>query len=142
MTGTEIHRSLRTRSNRLAQLINGSRHFIAAAGVVAACITATGNQAAAQNTQPAPVNRFQGPSPKAGPSAGPTAARGQSVVPATQVPHNEIAPKVLGNAPARPTLKPDPKQLQVMAVVNSEQITQTELGRECLWRFGRKCSKG
>ncbi len=32
--------------------------------------------------------------------------------------------------------RPDPSTLQVMAVVNSEQITRTELGRECIRRYG------
>jgi len=34
--------------------------------------------------------------------------------------------------------RPDPSTLQVMAVVNTEQITRTELGRECIRRYGEE----
>lgn len=32
--------------------------------------------------------------------------------------------------------------MQVMAVVNGEQISQADLGRECLWRFGKEVLEG
>ena len=35
-------------------------------------------------------------------------------------------------------VRPDPNTLQVMAVVNAEQITRTELGRECIRRYGEE----
>ena len=35
-------------------------------------------------------------------------------------------------------IRPDPATLQVMAVVNGEQITRTELGRECIRRYGEE----
>jgi parvulin-like peptidyl-prolyl isomerase len=41
-----------------------------------------------------------------------------------------------GGVPATP--RPDPSTLQVMAVVNSEQITRTDLGRECIRRYGEE----
>lgn len=37
-----------------------------------------------------------------------------------------------------PATRPDPSTLQVMAVVNAEQITRTELGRECIRRYGEE----
>jgi len=127
MTGTEAHR-------RLVRIAH--RQFLAAAttaGLFAAGLLP--QTAAAQTTRPAqPQNRTQ------------PAATGQQprtnapVVQAQGVPLNQIAPKVT-NAPAQ-GVKPNPTQLQVMAVVNGEQISQADLGRECLWRFGKEVLEG
>ncbi|WP_238397563.1 peptidylprolyl isomerase [Anatilimnocola aggregata] len=137
MTGKETHRSAASARRR---------QFFAAvtsAGLFAAALLGAGDfgsQAAAQNTRPAPVpNRYQGAPGQ--PSS--TARPNGSVVPAQQVPQNQIAPRPTGNAPAaQAPIRPNPTQLQVMAVVNGEQISQADLGRECLWRFGKEVLEG
>jgi hypothetical protein len=114
------------------------RRFFAAlttAGVIAASILGTNHFASAQ--QPGGANRYQ-----AAPANG--ARPNGSVVPAQAVPRGQAAPRpTSGAAPAGTTaIKPNPTQLQVMAVVNGEQISQADLGRECLWRFGKEVLEG
>src|SRR5262245_56008471 len=49
------------------------------------------------------------------------------------------APSAIQPAAAVKTASPPPANtLQVMAVVNGEQITRTELGRECIRRYGEE----
>lgn len=123
MTGTEAHRRL---------VRNRRRQFFAAAataGLLAACWGLGFSPAAAQTTRPATqqgVPRTNGP-----------------VVQTQGVPLNQVTPRVT-NAPAATGtgIKPNPTQLQVMAVVNGEQISQADLGRECLWRFGKEVLEG
>src|SRR5262245_20400892 len=82
--------------------------------------------AASQPRQPAVAPAVRPASP-AGISAG--AAR-PTAQPAP------AAGSAAGGVPA-PT-RPDPSTLQVMAIVNTEQITRTELGRECIRRYGEE----
>ncbi len=132
MTGTETHR----RPARCRQL------FAAAttAGLVAAAclgIDSLAHEASAQTTRP-PASGTGAPA-----RAGTPTRPNPSVVPAQNVPLNQVAPRATTNqaAPA-PVVKPNPLQLQLMAVVNGEQIGQADLGRECLWRFGKEVLEG
>src|SRR5262245_15963040 len=75
--------------------------------------------------------------PVANPAVRPAAPSGISATAAR--PTAQPAPvtgAAAGGAPA-PT-RPDPSTLQVMAVVNTEQITRTDLGRECIRRYGEE----
>jgi parvulin-like peptidyl-prolyl isomerase len=122
------------------------RFFAATAGLLAAAagfpfmdispvVAQTPRTAAQSPYQPA----------QAGPQARPATPNRPNapVVTAQNVPLNQATPRVT-NAPASTTtaIRPNPTDLQVMAVVNGEQITQQELGRECLWRFGKEVLEG
>lgn len=139
MTGMEAPRRL---------VRNAGRQLFAAAtsaGLFAACLgldLSSPQPAAAQTIRPAgpttaaPANRYQAPNTQA---AGRTNA---PVVQAQGVPLQQIAPQAT-NAPAGPKpVKLNPTQTQIMAVVNGEQISQSDLGRECLWRFGKEVLEG
>src|SRR5262249_52913000 len=145
MTGMEAHRPS-SRSLR--------RRFFAA--VATAGIIAFGLPVQAQAPRTASQSQYQPVSPatkQAGPAtgapgtamparAGTPSRPNPSVVPAQNVPLNQVTPRV-ANAPApTSTIKPNPSQLQVMAVVNGEQISNQDLGRECLWRFGQEVLEG
>lgn len=142
MTGTQAPRKL---------VRNSRRQFFAVAttaGLVAACLglEISGPQPlAAQTTRPAtPTTAGARPAGAAGQGAPVVRANGP-VVAAQGVPLNQITPPVNKNNGAAPaaTMRPiNPTQSQVMAVVNGDQITQTELGRECLWRFGKEVLEG
>ena len=71
--------------------------------------------------------------PAAGPAIRPAAPGGISATAARPMAQPAA---VSGGAPA--STRPDPSTLQVMAVVNTEQITRTELGRECIRRYGEE----
>lgn len=87
----------------------------------------------------APVVR---PGVQARPAQGPTTARpapggisaGKAGSPAPII--SAAGAKPLGTATA--LAQKDTTKLQVMAVVNGEQITRTELGRECIRRYGQE----
>jgi parvulin-like peptidyl-prolyl isomerase len=119
-------------------------------GIVAAIAVAAGylayhgaygpDEASAQ----APVVRPGAAGVQARPAQGPTTARPASSGAAKSQAAKGGAPapivsasgaKPLGSASAT---KPDSSKLQVMAVVNGEQITRTELGRECIRRYGKE----
>lgn len=124
------------------------RRFFAAlttAGFFAASLAGFANLAVGQTTRPtaggnpATANRFQ-PG-----TAGTPSRPNPAVVPTQQVPRGQFAPAPTNQAaPKAPAaaVKPNPTQLQVMAVVNGEQISQADLGRECLWRFGKEVLEG
>lgn len=131
MTGMDAHRSPARNSRR--------RFFAATAGLLAAGLSFSHVPATAQAPRTAQQSPYQ---PTAPARAGTPGRPNPSVVPAQNVPLNQVTPRVT-NAPAPTTpIKPNPTQLQVMAVVNGEQITQQELGRECLWRFGKEVLEG
>jgi parvulin-like peptidyl-prolyl isomerase len=112
------------------------------AGVVAACVAIRQiglPQAAAQ----APVVR-PGAAMQARPAAGTPAAGTMAPGVSHATPRNAAT-----GAPAADQRRVDPavrpavatpasNTLQVMAVVNTEQITRTELGRECIRRYGEE----
>src|SRR5262245_25796514 len=96
-------------------------------------ITRPGVQAAQPGAQP----RQPAASPAVGGAVRPAAPAGISAAarPPVAAPLNTGGAMPSGTpAPARP----DPNTLQVMAVVNKEQITRTELGRECIRRYGEE----
>lgn len=145
MTGMDAHSSPARAARR--------RFFAAAtAGLMAAALglPLAINPAAAQTPrtatqspyQPAPAARQPAAAPAVPARAGTPGRPNPSVVPAQNVPLSQVTPRVT-NAPApAPTIKPNPTQIQTMAVVNSEPISQQELGRECLWRFGKEVLEG
>jgi parvulin-like peptidyl-prolyl isomerase len=49
-----------------------------------------------------------------------------------------VQPVAAAKTAAKPATPPPASTLQVMAVVNGEQITRTELGRECIRRYGEE----
>lgn len=80
-----------------------------------------GSASAQAPAAPRPVAR------PAAPAAQPAARPATAAAPVA----SQAAPR---SAPAM--VPPSKKNLQVMAVVNGEQITRTDLGRECMRRFG------
>lgn len=76
----------------------------------------------------APQRPTSGGATTARPATGKPAAKPGALAPVVSA----TAAKPLGSASAQP----DTSKLQVMAVVNGEQITRTELGRECIRRYG------
>ena len=70
--------------------------------------------------------------------AGPVVAAPTATVPTRpQTPPGQSAVQPAAAVGKAPTLPP-PSTLQVMAVINGEQITRTELGRECIRRYGEE----
>lgn len=124
MTGTESSTQNSVGSpSRAARLL---RWGIPAAMVIAAGVairqipmsTATAQAPARPVARPA--------APAAQPTARPATPAGQ---PAAQTATRTSPPTMVA---------PSKKTLQVMAVVNGEQITRTDLGRECMRRFGNE----
>ncbi|WP_425614773.1 peptidylprolyl isomerase [Anatilimnocola sp. NA78] len=135
MTGKDTNRpAARTRRRQFFAALTSAGLFAAAL----LGVDGLNQQAAAQTARPAAApaqNRYQAP--------GNQPATSQRVVPAQQVPNNQIAPKPTGaGQPTQTAIRPNPTQLQVMAVVNGEQISQADLGKECLWRFGKEVLEG
>jgi parvulin-like peptidyl-prolyl isomerase len=91
-------------------------------------------------TQPAPTQPGAAPRtslPTAAPGTARAAAAGAGALPAGAAAAGGSA-SALANAGAAATKKPNPATLQVMAVVNGQQITRADLGRECIRRYGEE----
>ena len=85
-----------------------------------------------------PQSQPIGSQPSARQPAGAAPIRSQQAAPQAAVrPGSSTAGKAASAAPAA-TSRPAPASLQVMAVVNSEQISRTDLGRECIRRYGEE----
>lgn len=106
---------------------------------------ASAPQAAAQ----APVVRAGAPGAPTRPTGTPQPLRTGQAAPAaqTQLPAVKGTPRPQGQTPAgvqpanavtKAASPPPVSTLQVMAVVNGEQITRQELGRECIRRYGEE----
>jgi parvulin-like peptidyl-prolyl isomerase len=91
-------------------------------------LPAAGQQAA---RPPVPGAPMQTPLPQVG--ANPAAARPQG----PPAPGGGVQPAA-ATAPSKSAALPPVSTLQVMAVVNGEQITRTELGRETIRRYGEE----
>src|SRR5262245_37524767 len=79
--------------------------------------------------------------PVPGPSTPINAGAASPQTPAARAgvqPAAAAATKPAAAAAAKPASPPPSSTLQVMAVVNGEQITRTELGRECIRRYGEE----
>jgi parvulin-like peptidyl-prolyl isomerase len=120
------------------------RFFVAAAaGLIAASLPFTVAAQTPRTTAQSPYQPAAAPATAVPARAGNAGRPNPSVVPAQNVPLNQVTPRVTNApAPAATPVRVNPEKLQVMAVVNGEQITQTELGRECLWRFGKEVLEG
>ncbi|WP_254507927.1 peptidylprolyl isomerase [Anatilimnocola floriformis] len=130
MTGTEAQRRLVREARRQFFAVATSAGLFAAGLLNLSPAVAQTTRAVAPAARPQPAAAGQAP-------------RGNApVVQAQGVPLNQVTPRVT-NAPAQTAaIKPNPTQLQVMAVVNGDQISQADLGRECLWRFGKEVLEG
>lgn len=113
----------------------------ALAAVAAVCFAIRGNFGPHAASAQAPV-RQAAPATQARPVQGPTSARPAAggAPAARQATPGAVAPvsgtRPLGSASA--TKPAASATAQVMAVVNGEQITRTELGRECIRRYGKE----
>ena len=126
------------------QIMGRWQAWLTAAGgvaiVAAACLAIRGAAGPEAASAQAPVVRPGAPGVQARPAQGTTTARpapagisaGKAGAPAPII--SASGAKPLGSATA--TAQKDTSKLQVMAVVNGEQITRTELGRECIRRYG------
>lgn len=94
------------------------------ASIAAVCLAFRANFGPQPANAQAPASRAAQVRPQAAPVARPAAA--------TQPPRTAAAPQA-----AAPTAQAK-AELKVLAVVNGEQLTRQELGRECLRRYGKE----
>jgi parvulin-like peptidyl-prolyl isomerase len=105
--------------------------------IFASCLLLVASLAVAQAPVTRPATKAAAGAPR---TAGPGVAAPQGQArPAMQAAPRAGAPAAAAQGAGGPVAaKPNPTSLQVMAVVNGEQITKSELGRESIRRYGEE----
>jgi parvulin-like peptidyl-prolyl isomerase len=140
----------KTSATRTPRRIARSMWMLASLAAVVAIVVAMRLSGGTQASAQAPVIKAGSPGAPVRPGTSPAAIPSQPIgaqpaktatVPSRPAPQSKpqaVQPASAAKATPKPASPPPASTLQVMAVVNGEQITRTELGRECIRRYGEE----